>query len=102
MRIRNSVIYLSLLLGVGVPLVGVGAPEKPLHLLLGQLHVEHLAQLLHLQHNYGLLSINQKERWKKPGVTKICRLSWLTNSTLEYEPKCGGGGLRGLSHQVQL
>ncbi len=26
------------------------------------------------------------------GVTKICRLSWLTNSALEYEPKCGGGG----------
>jgi hypothetical protein len=25
------------------------------------------------------------------GVTKICRLSWLTN-TLVYEPKCGGGG----------
>jgi hypothetical protein len=30
------------------------------------------------------------------GVTKICRLSWLTNSSLVYEPKCeeeGGGGL---------
>ncbi len=26
------------------------------------------------------------------GVTKTCRLSWLTNSTLVYEPKCGGGG----------
>jgi hypothetical protein len=25
-------------------------------------------------------------------VTKICRLSWLTNSALVYEPKCGGGG----------
>jgi hypothetical protein len=24
------------------------------------------------------------------GVTKRCRLSWLTNSALEYEPKCGG------------
>ncbi len=24
------------------------------------------------------------------GVTKRCRLSWLTNSTLVYEPKCGG------------
>jgi hypothetical protein len=25
-------------------------------------------------------------------VTKRCRLSWLTNSDLVYEPKCGGGG----------
>jgi hypothetical protein len=26
------------------------------------------------------------------GVTKICRLSWLTNSALVYEPKCGMRG----------
>jgi hypothetical protein len=26
------------------------------------------------------------------GVTKRCRLSWLTNSALVYEPKGGGGG----------
>ncbi len=26
----------------------------------------------------------------KQGVTKRCRLSWLTNSVLVYEPKCGG------------
>jgi hypothetical protein len=33
------------------------------------------------------------------GVTKRCRLSWLTNSALVYEPKYGvsGGELRGLS-----
>ncbi len=38
------------------------------------------------------------------GVTKRCRLSWLTNSALVYEPKCGGseGELRGLSRWVQL
>ncbi len=29
------------------------------------------------------------------GVTKRCRLSWLTNRGLVFEPKCGGG--RGLS-----
>jgi hypothetical protein len=31
------------------------------------------------------------------GVTKRCRLSWLTNSALvcECEPKCGGGGVAG-------
>jgi hypothetical protein len=32
---------------------------------------------------------------RKPGArgfTKRCRLSWLTNSSLVYEPKCGGGG----------
>ncbi len=28
----------------------------------------------------------------KQGVTKRCRLSWLTNSALVYEPKCGGEG----------
>ncbi len=26
------------------------------------------------------------------GVKKKCRLSWLTNSALVYEPKCRGGG----------
>jgi hypothetical protein len=26
------------------------------------------------------------------GVTKRCRLSWLTNSALVYEPKCWGKG----------
>jgi hypothetical protein len=31
------------------------------------------------------------------GVTKKCRLSWLTKSTLVYEPKCGG-----LNQWVQL
>jgi hypothetical protein len=31
-------------------------------------------------------------------VTKICRLSWLTNGALAYEPKCGGrGGYSGFS-----
>jgi hypothetical protein len=30
------------------------------------------------------------------GVTKRCRLSWLTNSSLVHEPKCGGkGGVAG-------
>ncbi len=36
------------------------------------------------------------------GVTKRCRLSWLSNSGLVYEPKCGRGGegLRDLSQCV--
>ncbi len=32
------------------------------------------------------------------GLTERCRLSWLTNSALIYEPKCegeGGGGVAG-------
>jgi hypothetical protein len=41
----------------------------------------------------------------RQGVTmRRCRLFWLTNSVLVYEPKCGGRGrgeLRGLSHWVQ-
>jgi hypothetical protein len=31
------------------------------------------------------------------GVTKRCRLSWLTNSGLVNEPKCGGRGRGGVS-----
>jgi hypothetical protein len=40
-----------------------------------------------LQHFFLLLykTMNQ-------GITKICLLSWLANSALVYEPKCGGGG----------
>ncbi len=44
-------------------------------------------------------------RWRNratQGVTKRCCLSWLTNSVLVNEPKCGGGVLRGLSQWVQL
>ncbi len=29
---------------------------------------------------------------EKTGVTKRCRLSWLTDSALVYKPKCGGEG----------
>jgi hypothetical protein len=38
------------------------------------------------------------------GVTKRCRLSWLTDSSLVYKPKCRGGWLRGLScvHGAQI
>jgi hypothetical protein len=41
------------------------------------------------------------------GVTKRCRLSWLTNNALVYEPKCwvGGGGVAGsqpMSTAVQM
>jgi hypothetical protein len=48
------------------------------------------------------LHIAEKKRvmWREGqvrGVTKRCRLFWLTNSALVYEPKCGGrgGGGRG-------
>jgi hypothetical protein len=83
-------VVLSLLLGVAVPIMRVSAPEEPFHFLLGQLHVEHLGDL-HLQHNYRIPRINQKERWKKPGVTKRCRLSWLTNNSPPPPPNAGGG-----------
>jgi hypothetical protein len=33
------------------------------------------------------------------GGTKRLRLSWLTNSALVYEPKCGGGGRCGAGSQ---
>jgi hypothetical protein len=34
------------------------------------------------------------------GVTKRCRLSWLTNSALVYEPKCGAEGGGGGSQPI--
>jgi hypothetical protein len=33
------------------------------------------------------------------GVTKRCRLSWLTNSALDMSPHAGGVGMRCLSHE---
>ncbi len=42
----------------------------------------------------GMFSVRRVKRRINPligqGVTKRCRLSWLTNSALVYEPKCGG------------
>jgi hypothetical protein len=38
----------------------------------------------------------------RQGVTNICRLSWLTNSALVYEPKCGSGGGWGRDLTVYL
>jgi hypothetical protein len=43
--------------------------------------------------------------WFKQGVTKRCRLSWLTNSALVYEPKCGaegGGGSQPMRTAVHM
>jgi hypothetical protein len=36
------------------------------------------------------------------GITKRCRLSWLTNSALVYEPKCGGMGGGGVAGSQPL
>jgi hypothetical protein len=45
---------------------------------------------------YSVFNINR-------GVTKRCRLSWLTSSAHVYEPKCGGGGvLRGPSQRKDI
>ncbi len=56
--------------------------------------VDHDPMMIHrylssIAHNNIPFFVNQ-------GVTKRCRLSWLTNSALVYEPKCGrgeGGGV---------
>ncbi len=37
-------------------------------------------------------SVSHNDQISKQGVPKRCRLSWLTNSALVYEPKCRGGG----------
>jgi hypothetical protein len=47
---------------------------------------------------------NSTQNSGKQGVTKRCRLSWLTNSALVYEPKCvrkGGGGVEGSLSQPE-
>ncbi len=51
----------------------------------------------------SMMCINKEKRCVSiRGVTQRCRLPWLTNNTLVYEPKCGGGGggLLGLSQWV--
>ncbi len=58
--------------------------------------------ILHIRSNvqqaFDIVIIqNSTQNSGKHGVTKICRLSWLTNSALVYEPNCvrkGGGGCR--------
>ncbi len=58
--------------------------------------------------NYSVPHLKSQKRGvtKVPfiqGVTKKCRLSWLPNIALVYEPKCGGRGeLISLSQWVQL
>ncbi len=44
---------------------------------------------------------HENNRGRSRKVTKRCRLSWLTNSVLVYEPKCGGrGAVRGSQPSV--
>jgi hypothetical protein len=42
--------------------------------------------------NYHLCRRNKFFSHEEQMVTKRCRLAWLTNSALVYEPKCGGRG----------
>jgi|688.fasta_scaffold651881_1 hypothetical protein len=51
-----------------------------------------------------ILMLSVTNRWSfTQGFTKRCRLSWLINSALVYEPTCGGRGeLRGLIQWVHL
>jgi hypothetical protein len=51
-------------------------------------------------HGYATLALSCKAKLMMDatrGLQMRCRHSWLTNSVLVYEPKCGGGELRGLS-----
>ncbi len=50
----------------------------------------------------GPASPRQPFRYFRQGVTKRCRLSWLTNSAHVSEPKCGGRGDAGLRQLLQL
>jgi hypothetical protein len=56
--------------------------------------------LSHINIITGILNtLSSPSDTRYQGVTKRCRLSWLTNSALVNEYKCGGGGgeLQGLS-----
>ncbi len=54
----------------------------------------------------GCRKLSSKLFYTDQRIIKRCRLSWLTNCALVYEPKCvgvgGGGELRGLSQWEQL
>ncbi len=53
-----------------------------------------------LKPNIGLFLWPERIREKyRQDVTKRCRLSWLTNGPLVYEPKCVGGGGGGAGPQ---
>ena len=43
----------------------------------------------------GIHGTNERHYRTDQGVTKRCRLSWLTNSSLAYEPKWWEGGVAG-------
>ena len=54
--------------------------------------IKHVASLsLDISKNVNIWSLHTVFQ----GVTKRCRLSWLTNSALVYEPNAGGGGVAG-------
>ncbi len=49
----------------------------------------------------SIVQILKMQLMQTQGATQRCRLSWLTNTALAYEPKCGGGGeLPGLSQKM--
>ncbi len=55
------------------------------------------------QWNTKYLAIGSYSNGRVQEVTKRCRISWLTNSALVYEPKCvGRGSCGGVSQWVQL
>jgi hypothetical protein len=53
---------------------------------------------VHVTSVQSLYGTCQRER-RGGGVTKRCRLSWLTYSALVYEPKCGGRARGGAGSQ---
>ncbi len=53
----------------------------------------------------GLWATSSSVLWWTRGVTNRCRLPWLTNSALVYEPRCGGergGGEVSCEHGAQI
>jgi hypothetical protein len=64
-----------------------------MYVYIGEMHVLHrICTWVCLQ----ISTVMYKVRCSQ-GITKICRLSWLTNSALVYEPKCGSGGGGGVA-----
>jgi hypothetical protein len=76
----------------------VAAPSPRLRLVAksGALNVisEHLTWWNPLSFNNAIRHLLLALYGTYLGVTKRCRLSWMTNSALVYEPKCVGRGHR--------
>ncbi len=70
------------------------------------IHLSSFTEVRRLEYPHRCFARQKEPPWsaeqRMQGVTKRCRLSWLTNSALVCEHKCGGGGVWVRRQWVQL